>query len=84
MGQVKQAFEQRVIAIPLERILPTRKLDKGIHGSKKFSTILTSIRELGVIEPLAVHPQPVITGSVSSYILGLAPAKPNTSTPLIR
>ncbi|MDE3739387.1 plasmid partitioning protein RepB C-terminal domain-containing protein [Pseudomonas resinovorans] len=69
MGQVKQAFEQRVVAIPLERILPTRKLDKGIHDSKKYSTILTSIRELGVIEPLAVHPQPVVAGGVPSYIL---------------
>ncbi|MCY1293530.1 RepB plasmid partitioning protein [compost metagenome] len=69
MGQVKQAFEQRVIAIPLERILPTRKLDKGIQGSKKYSSILSSIRELGVIEPLAVHPQPILGDGVPSYIL---------------
>lgn len=69
MGNVKQAFEQRVISVPLERILPTRKLDKSIYTSKKYLSILSSIRELGVVEPLAVHPKPVVEGGTTSYIL---------------
>ncbi|WP_181299059.1 plasmid partitioning protein RepB C-terminal domain-containing protein [Pseudomonas sp. Q2-TVG4-2] len=69
MGHVKQAFEQHVVAIPLTRILPTRQFDKAVQGSKKYASILSSIRELGMIEPLAVHPQPVAAGGVSSYIL---------------
>lgn len=69
MGHVKQAFEQQVVAIPLDRILPTRQMDKGIQGSKKYASILSSIRELGVVEPLAVHPQPVVDQGVASYIL---------------
>jgi hypothetical protein len=69
MAEVKQAFEQRIIAIPLERILPTRNVQQLIPGSKKYASILSSIRELGVIEPLAVHPKPVIAGGVSSYML---------------
>ncbi|WP_374438353.1 ParB/RepB/Spo0J family partition protein [Pseudomonas panipatensis] len=69
MGNIKQAFEQRVIAVPIEHILPTRKLEKAVYTSKKYSSILCSIRELGVIEPLAVHPKPVIEGGVTSYIL---------------
>jgi ParB-like chromosome segregation protein Spo0J len=69
MGQVKQAFKSETLSIPLDRILPTRKLDKEIHGSKKFCTIKSSIRELGVIEPLAVHPEPVTASGVPSYIL---------------
>ncbi|MCQ4313350.1 ParB/RepB/Spo0J family partition protein [Pseudomonas stutzeri] len=69
MGQVKQAFEQQVVAILLDRILSTRQIDKGIHGSKKYASILSSIRELGVVEPLAVHPQPVAEHSVASYVL---------------
>ncbi|MDU0697899.1 plasmid partitioning protein RepB C-terminal domain-containing protein [Pseudomonas sp. NY15436] len=69
MGSVKQAFEQRIIAIPVERILPTRKLEKAVESSKKYTTILCSIRELGVIEPLAVHPRPITEGGVNSYIL---------------
>ncbi|WP_413044432.1 plasmid partitioning protein RepB C-terminal domain-containing protein [Pseudomonas sp. YJ42] len=69
MGLVKQAFEQQVVAIPLDRILPTRQVDKSVQGSKKFATILSSIRELGVVEPLAVHPQPVSGQGIASYIL---------------
>ncbi|MNJ21477.1 RepB plasmid partitioning protein [compost metagenome] len=69
MGQIKHAFERKIITIPLERILPTHKLDKDVQSSKKYSTILSSIRELGVIEPLAVHPQPVVTDGVASFIL---------------
>ncbi|TCD19201.1 chromosome partitioning protein [Pseudomonas sp. IC_126] len=69
MGQVKQAFEKQVVAIPLDRILPTRQVDKGIQGSKKYASILSSIRELGVVEPLAVHPQPAVDQGVASYIL---------------
>ncbi|MGA8136843.1 MAG: plasmid partitioning protein RepB C-terminal domain-containing protein [Pseudomonas gingeri] len=69
MTQVKQAFGQNVVAIPLTQIMPTRKLDKEIHGSKKYQTILASIRELGVIEPLAVHPEPATAEGAASYIL---------------
>jgi hypothetical protein len=69
MAEVKQAFEQRIIAIPLERILPSRKVDKVIQGSKKYASILSSIKELGIIEPLAVHPKPVVAGGVSMYML---------------
>ncbi|HBP5921424.1 plasmid partitioning protein RepB C-terminal domain-containing protein [Pseudomonas sp. NY15181] len=69
MGNVKQAFEQRVIVVPVERILPTRKLGKTTYTSKKYLSILSSIRELGIIEPLAVHPKPVIDAGVTSYIL---------------
>lgn len=69
MTEVKQAFEQRVIAVPVERILPSRKVEKIIQGSKKYASILSSIKELGIIEPLAVHPKPVVTGGVSMYML---------------
>lgn len=69
MTEVKQAFEQRIIAVPVERILPTRKVEKIIQGSKKYASILSSIKELGIIEPLAVHPKPVVTGGVSMYML---------------
>lgn len=69
MGEIKQAFEQSVIAIPLGRILPSRKVEQLMCGSKKYASILSSIRELGVVEPLVVHPKPVVAGGVSSYML---------------
>ncbi len=69
MRQVKQGFEQQIVSIALDRILPTRQMDKGIQGSKKYACILSSIRELGVVEPLAVHPQPLFDQGAASYIL---------------
>ncbi|MGQ3318376.1 plasmid partitioning protein RepB C-terminal domain-containing protein [Pseudomonas brassicacearum subsp. neoaurantiaca] len=69
MTEVKQAFEHRVIAVPLDRTLPSRRVDQLIPGSKKYASILSSIRELGVVEPLVVHPKPLIAGGVASYLL---------------
>ncbi|WP_224787304.1 ParB/RepB/Spo0J family partition protein, partial [Pseudomonas fluorescens] len=67
--EVKQAFEQRVIAIPLERILPSRKVDQLTPGSKKYASILSSIKELGVVEPLVVHPKHVVADGVTLFML---------------
>ncbi|NNB05468.1 chromosome partitioning protein [Pseudomonas fragi] len=69
MGQVKQGFEQQIIPVPLDRILPTRSLDKDIEQTKKYLTILTSIRELGVIEPLAVHRQQTNAQGEAAFVL---------------
>ncbi|MHC8293537.1 plasmid partitioning protein RepB C-terminal domain-containing protein [Pseudomonas sp. LB3P58] len=69
MGQVKQGFERQIIPVPLDRILPTRSVDKDIEQTKKYLTILTSIRELGVIEPLAVHRQQTNVEGALAYVL---------------
>lgn len=55
MSAVKHAFESEVIAVPLDQILPTYRLTKDQLHSTKFASVLSSIRELGVIEPIAVH-----------------------------
>jgi ParB-like chromosome segregation protein Spo0J len=69
MAEIKQAFESDVIAIPLQRILPSRKVDQLMPGSKKYASILSSIRELGVVEPLVVHPIQPSAGEVPTFIL---------------
>jgi len=69
MGEIKQAFEQRIIAVPLVRILPSRRVEQLMVGSKKYASILSSIKELGVVEPLVVHPKPIIEDGIHSYIL---------------
>lgn len=69
MTQVQNAFEGTTITLPVERILPTRALSKDIHHSPKYRTILASIREIGVIEPLAVHPENAGAGKNGYYIL---------------
>ncbi|MGO4003749.1 plasmid partitioning protein RepB C-terminal domain-containing protein [Pseudomonas fluorescens] len=69
MSEVKQAFEQRIIAVALDRILPSRKVEHLMAGSKKFASILSSVRELGVVEPLVVHPKPLVEDGTVSYML---------------
>ncbi|MFZ4779835.1 MAG: plasmid partitioning protein RepB C-terminal domain-containing protein [Terrimicrobiaceae bacterium] len=54
----KVAFEMRVIQVPLDALLPTRHFnDVQKKGFVRYRTILASIREVGLIEPLSVSPQ---------------------------
>ncbi|MGR0184093.1 plasmid partitioning protein RepB C-terminal domain-containing protein [Azospirillum aestuarii] len=62
MTHVRNGFEGKTITVPVDHILPTRKLGKDIRQSPKYRTILATIREVGIIEPLAVHPEGRGTG----------------------
>jgi ParB-like chromosome segregation protein Spo0J len=68
MGSVKSAFEKNVLAIPLEQIFSQRGVGKQLEISKKYLSIRASIKELGVIEPLAVHRE-VDKGDGRIYLL---------------
>lgn len=56
-GQAKVAFEMRKVRLALETILPVRQFKNPTKNIVKFRTILASIREVGLVEPLMVHPQ---------------------------
>jgi hypothetical protein len=55
---VRLACESEVITVPVAKILPLRMLDAGIKATVKYKCIEASIKELGLIEPLVVFPQP--------------------------
>ena len=55
-SRVRLACEATMIVVPLERILPTRMVEPATKKTRKYKCIEASIRELGLIEPLAVHP----------------------------
>ncbi|EJT85486.1 Putative ParB-like protein [Pseudomonas putida S11] len=59
MTVVKRAFAPELITVRLPLILPSRQVTHDMLTSVKFAAILASIRELGVVEPLAVYPEPV-------------------------
>ena len=63
---VKMAFNAEGVKIPLEKILPLKKIKSSVKKTMKFCQIATSIREVGVIEHLIVHPQ---NGSSGNYLL---------------
>lgn len=65
----RSSFEEHTIVVPVDDILPTRTLSAGLRYSPKFKTILASIQEVGIIEPLAVFPEKCGKGDQKKYIL---------------
>lgn len=64
--RVRMACGPEVVMVPLAKILPVRILNDGVAKTVKYNCIEASIRELGLIEPLVVFPQP---DSGGAYIL---------------
>ena len=58
INKVALACRPEVLLIPLNKLLPMRLLDDRVRKTAKFKCIEASLRELGVIEPLVVFPQP--------------------------
>jgi hypothetical protein len=65
-AKVKAAFELAGVMLPLSAIHPIRQVKPSDHAFGKYRAVLASIREVGVIEPLIVHPQ---KGSREVYLL---------------
>ena len=65
----RSAFHKETLQIAIGNILPTRTLTKDIRDTPKFRTIHASIQEVGIVEPLAVHPEPAAAGDRRCYIL---------------
>ena len=63
---VKMAFNPEGVKIPIDRILPLKMVKSSVKKTMKFRQIATSIREVGVIEHLIVHPQ---NGDSVNYLL---------------
>ena len=65
-NQIPVAFADRIITVRLENILPLRKLDFDPKEHRMYQRILASIRQVKLIEPLAVYP---IKGNDGKYTL---------------
>src|ERR1017187_2973515 len=57
MTGVKVGFEMRKIRLSLAVILPLRQIGDPQKNIRRYRTILASIKEVGLVEPLMVHPQ---------------------------
>jgi ParB-like chromosome segregation protein Spo0J len=66
MSEPKLAFELKEIRVSLDDILPTRLIKDPQSNIKRYRTIRSSIKEVGMIEPLMVHPQ---KGAEGKYLL---------------
>jgi ParB-like chromosome segregation protein Spo0J len=51
------AFEPRGVSIPIAQILPTRTISPDTRNAPQYLRLQASIKEIGLVEPLVVHPQ---------------------------
>ena len=63
---VHLACEQNIISVPVDKVLPVKKLSPGIAKTEKYQRIAASVREIGLIEPMVVYPQ---EDNAGQYIL---------------
>lgn len=64
MNEMKVGFEMKIIMVPLAMIMPVR-LIKSPHNFHRYRSIVQSIKEVGLIEPLMVYPQKGKAGAYS-------------------
>jgi len=57
MSDAKIGFEMRKIRLLLTVILPVRQVKDPQKNVRRYKTIRESIKEVGLVEPLMVHPQ---------------------------
>lgn len=61
---IKLSFDTETVELPVERIVLLRPVTEGLKNSEKFRQVISSIREIGLIEP------PVVTKDKNGrYIL---------------
>ncbi len=59
---IRLACRTDVVEVPLDQILPTRRLNDAARRTVKYRCIKASVQELGLIEPLVVFPDPKVRG----------------------
>lgn len=65
-GQVRVAFERDYVTVDIEAIVPLKALRDGIHESKKYAQIVSSIKAIGLVEAPVVIAAP---GDCGQYYL---------------
>ena len=55
--QVSLAFDPQGMMVPVAAILPLKHLTFPMKSSHKYQQVLSSVREIGLIEPLIIFPQ---------------------------
>ncbi|MBO9698361.1 MAG: ParB N-terminal domain-containing protein [Sphingopyxis sp.] len=65
-GQVPVAFERDYITVDIPAIVPLKTLRDGIHESRKYAQIVSSIKAIGLVEAPVVIPAP---GNSGQYYL---------------
>lgn len=63
--EVRAAFEGAYVTVEIQKIIPLKVLRDGLHESKKYAQVVSSIRAIGLVEAPVVIPGPEVTGDIS-------------------
>ena len=58
MSQPQAAFDPALQTVELRKIVPLRTITSNMRTSRKYRAIASSMQEVGMVEPLVVHPAP--------------------------
>lgn len=61
--KLNKAFEQAIVRLKISAITPSKEINKEIFSTRKYTQIVSSVREIGLIEA------PIVTFSDEGYIL---------------
>ena len=64
--QVQIAFEPQGMVVSITQILPLKQIKPSIVSTQKYQQVLSSVLEVGIIEPLIIYPE---NGRPNSFLL---------------
>ncbi len=64
--EVSIGFDRKGVLLPIASILPVKELRPSQKFTEKYLQVLSSVREVGIIEPLIVFPE---NGKSDQYVL---------------
>lgn len=56
-GAVKAAFEKHIVMLPIDIIVPQKKITKSHRKEEFYKHLTASLKHIGLIEPLVVYPR---------------------------
>lgn len=57
-GDIKLGFDSQTVDLHVSQIIPLKAMTAAMRGSQKYRQIVSSIQEVGIIEPPAVSRDP--------------------------
>ncbi len=55
-NRIQQGFQEKLMELAVEELLPTKSISNCVRQSRKYAQVLSSIREVGLIEAPVVAP----------------------------
>jgi len=68
-NSVELAFDPQGLMVPIGQILPVKTIRAELRKGQQYKRLFASIREMGMIEPLIIHPQATGRGEGPRYTL---------------